>query len=318
MRKNIWLFLFVVLLLTACGAAANSESISIAPAAMGAPEMQKGAPAPLPGVSSAPVEMQASSDIAQGSSTVSAQSRIVIQNADLTIIVIDPQVKMVEINKLAVRLGGYVVSSNMSQVSIGDNVTVPDGSISIRVPANNLDTALAEIRSNVVEVQSENRNGQDVTDKYVDLQSQLKAKEAAAVKLYEIMEKTEKADDTLLVFNQLTQVQSDIEVLKGQINYYEQAAALSELNVRLMAEQSAQPIVVGGWKPQGVAKDAIQALIDFFQGFASFLIWLIIFVIPTGAVLILVLSILWRLLRWFWKKVFPKQAAVSTTADEKK
>ncbi|MEI6291640.1 MAG: DUF4349 domain-containing protein, partial [Chloroflexota bacterium] len=316
MKKNIWILFIAIFLLSACGAGANSESVSIAPAA-GAPEMQKGGPAPMPGVSSAPPAAPSVSDAVspaavntgQVSSNNSVQRRIVIQNADLAIVVTDPQAKLAEITKLAERLGGYVVSSNMSQVTIGENGKVPEGSVSIRVPAKNLDTALAEIKTNIVEVQSENRTGQDVTDQYVDLQSQLKAKEAAAVKLYEIMDKTQKADDTLLVFNQLTQVQSDIEVLKGQINYYDQAAALSELNVRLIAEQSAQPIVVGGWKPQGVAKDAVQALIDFFQGFASFLIWLIIFVIPTGAVLIFMLSILWRLLRWFWKKVFPKQAA---------
>ena len=49
------------------------------------------------------------------------------------------------------------------------------------------------------------------------------------------------------------------------------------------------------------------SLIDFFQGFASFLIWLIIFIIPVAAVIIALMALLWRLLRWFWRKVFPKK-----------
>jgi hypothetical protein len=236
-----------------------------------------------------------------------SQERIVIQNADLSIVVKDPETKMLEIGAMAQRLGGFVVSSNMGKTPISDNVSVSEGNISIRVPAKDLDTALNEIKAETVEVQNENRSGQDVTDKYVDLQSQLKAKQAAETKLYEILDKTEKAEDTLMVFNQLTQIQSDIEVLKGQINYYEQAAALSAISVRLIAEESIQPIQIAGWRPQGVARDALQALIDFFQGFVNFLIWLVIFILPVAAVIITLMALLWRLLRWFWRKVFPKK-----------
>jgi hypothetical protein len=239
------------------------------------------------------------------------QDRIVIQNADLSIVVKDPEAKMLEIGAMAQRLGGFVVSSKMGKTPIGEDTSVSYGNISIRVPAKDLDAALNEIKADAVEVQSENRSGEDVTDKYVDLQSQLKAKQAAETKLYEILEKTEKAEDTLLVFNQLTQIQSDIEVLKGQINYYEQAAALSAISVRLVAEETIQPLKIAGWQPQGEARDAAQALINFFQGFINFLIWLIILIIPVAAVIITLLALLWRLLRWFWRKVFPKKTPAS-------
>ena len=42
-----------------------------------------------------------------------------------------------------------------------------------------LDEALAEIKEGAVDVDYENRSGQDVTNIYVDLQSQLRAKQAA-------------------------------------------------------------------------------------------------------------------------------------------
>jgi hypothetical protein len=193
----------------------------------------------------------------------------------------------------------------MGQVYASGDVKVSEGNISIRVPAKDLDTALNEIKANTIEVQNDNRTGQDVTDQYVDLTSQLKARQAAADRLFEILGKTEKAEDTLLVSNQLTQVQSEIEVLKGQINYFEQAAALSAISVRLIAEATIQPIQIAGWQPQGVARDAVQALVDFFQGFANFLIWLLLFLLPVAVVIIAMLAVLWRLLRWFWRKVFP-------------
>jgi hypothetical protein len=252
----------------------------------------------------------------QNTTTTSAQQRIVIQNADLSIVVKDPQAKMLEIGALAQRLGGFVVSSNMGQTSVGNNTTVHEGTINIRVPAKELDNALKEIKTNIVEIQAENRTGQDVTDQYVDLQSQLKAKQAAADKLYEIMSKTEKAEDTLLVFNQLNQVQTEIEVLKGQINYFDQAATLSAVNVRLIAEQTIQPIKIAGWQPQGVARDAIQSLVNFFQNFVNFLIWLVLFIIPVAAVIIVLLALLWRLVRWFWRKVFPRKTPPPAAAAQ--
>jgi tellurite resistance-related uncharacterized protein len=308
--------ILAVLLLTACAsAAAPSPSYdAVSPSMNLAGGVAPSAPAEQKSLApSVSVEEYQAVSNSPGFTTAQAQERIVIQNADLAIVVKDPQAKMLEIGALAKRLGGFVVSSNMSQISIGNNLKVPDGSISIRVPAENLDSALTEIKANTIEIQSENRSGEDVTDRYVDLQSQLKAKEAAAAKLYEIMEQTQKADETLMIFNQLTQVQSEIEVLKGQIKYYEQASALSAISVRLIAEETIQPIVIAGWHPQGVASDAIQSLINFFQGFASFLIWLVIFIIPVAAVIIVMLALLWRLLRWFWRKVFPRKTPPPAT-----
>ena len=78
--------------------------------------------------------------------------------------------------------------------------------------------------------------------------------------------------------------------------------------MRVLAEQTIQPIVIAGWQPQGVARDSVQMLINFFQGFADFLIRLVIFFIPVAAILIVLLALLWRLLRWFWRKVFPRKS----------
>ena len=303
MKRNLLVLMIAAIILTACAAAPTSAPYAVAPLASSDAQQSKSIEAPAPAM--APAVNAPAAGQNRGAST--AQDRIVIQNVDLSIVIKDPQSKMLEISALARRLGGFVVSSNMSQVSVGDNLKVPEGTISIRVPATDLDNALAEIKANTVDVPSENRTGQDVTDKYVDLQSQLKAKQAAADKLYEIMQKTDKPEDTLLVFNQLTQIQSDIEVLKGQINYYDQASSLSVINHRLIAEETVKPLVIGGWQPQGVARDATQSLITFFQKFIEFLIWLVIYIIPVMAVIILLLALLWRLFRWFWKKVFPKK-----------
>jgi hypothetical protein len=216
-----------------------------------------------------------------------AQDRLLIMNVDLSIVVADPQTKMDAISALAKSLGGFVVSMNMSQTLTPNGEKAPEGSISIRIPANQLDGALSQIKTGVVEVQSENRSGQDITQQYTDLQSQLRALQDAETQLEAIMKNATKTEDVLNVFNQLESYRQQIEVIQGQIQYDEQASAYALVNVTLIAEKTIQPIQVGSWKPQGVARDAVQALVNFLQGFVNFLIYLVLYILP---VLILTLG----------------------------
>jgi len=210
-----------------------------------------------------------------------AQERLVIKNADLAIVVKDPEARMKQISDMAVEMGGFVVSSNLYQSFYGPNsIEVPEATVIIRVPSERLDEALTKIKEGSSDVQYENISGQDVTSQYVDLQSQLKAKQAAEKKLLEILDGAVKTEDVLAVYQQLQFIQSEIEVLKGQIKYYEESAALSAVSVRLIAEESAQPIEIGPWKPDGAAKEAVQDLIFFFQNFVDFLIRFVLYNLP--------------------------------------
>lgn len=209
------------------------------------------------------------------------QERLVIQNADLAIVVRDPKASMDQISALAQEFGGYVVSSNVYQSYTSMGKEVPEANIVIRVPSERLDEALTRIKEDAVDIDSENRSGQDVTSQYVDLQAQLKAKQAAEEKLLEIMDQATRAEDVLAVYLEVQEIQTEIEQIKGQIQYLEESAALSAISVRLIAEEGTQPIEVGPWKPQGAAKDAIQDLIIFFQGFVEFLIRFFLLILPS-------------------------------------
>ncbi|HLO29256.1 MAG TPA: DUF4349 domain-containing protein [Anaerolineales bacterium] len=248
----------------------------------GAPEVGS-APAQAPAAQPPALDVygtDASRQAVENSSAVAAQERLVIENADLAIVVKDPRTRMKDISNLAKELGGFVVSSNLSQSYTPAGKEVPEATIVIRVPAEKLDEALDRIKKGAVDVPSENRSGQDVTSQYVDLQAQLKAKEAAEKKLLEILDQAKRAEDVLAIYLQVQSVQTEIEQLKGQIKYLEESAALSAISVRLIAEEGTQPIEVGPWKPEGAAKEAIQDLIFFFQNFVDFLIRFALLTLP--------------------------------------
>ena len=49
-----------------------------------------------------------------------------------------------------------------------------------------------------------------------------------------------------------------------------------------------QPIEIGGWQPQGVLKDAVEALIRSMQFLVNALIWIAIYILPVLAILFVI------------------------------
>lgn len=241
--------------------------------------------APAPGV---PAPREITADLAIQEQGADAADRLVIKNASLEIVVDDPEESMDTIARLAESMDGYVVSANLYQNVLSNGLEVPRASITIRVPAEKLNEALASIEAQSDrEPLNKNIQSQDITSEYTDLQSRLRNLEAAEEQLIEIMNKATRTEDVLNVFNQLTQIREQIEVIKGQIKYYDQSVQLSSISVELIANEAVQPISVGGWEPVGVVKDAIEALIRGLQVIVNVIIWISLFVIPILVILLL-------------------------------
>jgi len=207
--------------------------------------------------------------------------RIVIKNASLSIVVDDPSLAMDAISRMAEAMNGFVVSANLYKTYTDSGAEVPRASITVRVPAEKLNDALAQIKAQSTQpVLSESITSEDVTSQYTDLQSRLTNLEAAEAQLQQIMDSATKTEDVLAVYNQLVSVREQIEVIKGQIKYYDESAALSAISVELIADEAVQPLSIGGWQPVGVAKQALQALISAVKFLINVGIWLVLFVIP--------------------------------------
>ena len=313
MKRYMLVFVAILVLLTSCAGAASDNYAMEESVAMSMP-------------AAAPMEMEVYADSAMDSDGVRStssgvepaqQERLVIKNADLSITVDDPDISIAEISALAEALGGHVVSSNTYQTYGSNGVRVPEGDVTIRVPSETLNKALEQIKAGAAEVNRENVSGEDVTDQYVDLQSRLKAKKAAEEKLLEIMEQADTTEDTLDVYAQLQQIQSDIEVLTGQINYYERSAAMSSISVNVIASEKNQPIEIGGWELGETASEAVQDLIDYIQGFTQFMIRFVIFTLPVLITLALPFYLVFLGARALWRRRRTKKAAQAEIKEEK-
>ena len=234
--------------------------------------------------------------------------QMIIYNADLNIAVDDPTKSMSDIQKLAADMGGIVVSTNLYKTQSGQGVEVPVATISIRVPAAKLNNALSKIKDMTGDpkkyVLTENVNGQDITQTYTDLKSRLKSLEEAQVELSKFYESATKTEEVLAIYNQKKDVEQQIEVLKGQIQYYDQATAKSLISVTLQAKESIAPITIAGWEPKGIARDALQTLLDTLQGIGTGLIWVALYILP---ILALIGIPLFFLIRWLTRRAKKSQ-----------
>ncbi len=265
-------------------------------------------------------EMAAEESTVSIASNVSeaAVERVVIKNAELSIVVDDPAAAMKYIVDLAEGQGGFVVNSYLYKTYTANGIEVPAANITVRVPSDNLTKSLDNIKALVkdgnTDILNETVSGEDVTREYTDLQSRLRNLENAADQLQKIMDEAYKTDEVLTVYNRLVQVQEEIEVLKGQIKYYDEASRLSSIAVTIQAQESVQPLTIGKWQPQGIARDALQALLNALKFIASALIWIVIYVIP---VLAIIFVPIWLVARFFIRRS-KKRKALKPVQEETK
>ncbi|MFN8372381.1 MAG: DUF4349 domain-containing protein [Anaerolineae bacterium] len=224
--------------------------------------------------------------------------RIVIRSATINITVEDTVARVNEIGSMAEGFGGWIVTSSTS-VSGG----TPDhpnvyGNITIRVPAESFDAAMVSIRELAVVVNNEQITGQDVTQDYVDTASRLRNLETAEQQLQTIMAGATTVGEVLSVYDQLVSTRSEIEVARGRLQYYDEAASFSAivitLNPNIPTPTPAPPPVTYGWNPMVTVTRSLDGLVRFAQNALDTLIAIAIYLLPVALVLGLPASMLWR------------------------
>ena len=222
----------------------------------------------------------------KGGALPSTEERMIVRTGEMSLVVEAVTQACDEIAQLAARFDGYVVSSRIS----GEEEEMR-GWISIRVPDEKFELALAELRNLAVRVKSESTSSQDVTEEYVDLESRLKNAEATEQQYLALLEKAEDVEDILRIYESLSRVRAEIEQIKGRMQYLERTSSMSLISVHLEPETTAKPLVRVGWSALEILKSAVRGLVTAGQFLGTLAIWLIISVPIWGTILGI---ILWR------------------------
>ena len=296
MKRRIFMLvslIAVALALVACGGRAAVSEEAVAPQA---PPMVGDAYYAESAVSgeAAPVA-DAALPTDTGSGVKNAmQERLIIRTADMTIVVPDTETALAQIAQMAESGGGWVVSSNIYQSS----ETSKTGYITIRVPSEGFQSVIDAIGGLATEVTSLNTSGQDVTEEYVDLTSQLANLQATAERVRGFLDESRTVEEALAVNQELSRLEGEIELTKGRMQYLSESSAFSSITVNVTPDELAQPIQVAGWQPTGVARQAVEALVSALQALANVAIWFVIFALPVLIIILIpILLLIWLIRR---------------------
>lgn len=289
MKKQLGLvsILILAILLAACqvGARSSAQDEQVtkplgggaAPAA--GEDSARSAAGTAPSVSS---EQYARQQATSGQADVDPQTglnRMVVYNAELALIVQDTLQAVEAARKIVQEAGGYIAES--SSYRDDDQLRA---TMTVRVPSEKLAGALEQLKKIALTVDRENLKGEDVTDQYADLETRLRVDEARRDRYLALLERADKIEDVLAVQQKLDETIAQIEQSKGRMEYLSKSAAFATIHLSLTPDALARPLSIGGWQPQGTARNALEALVWALRTLGDILIWAVICVLPMALI----------------------------------
>jgi hypothetical protein len=135
--------------------------------------------------------------------------------------------------------GGFIATVNSDKLANGK----VRGSVVVRVPPENLDALLLEIRTELGksgELKNQRIGSQDITKQYTDSESELRAARAMEERLLQII-KSGKGEikDLLAVEKELGTWRTRIEKIEGELRFFANQVALGTLTITLFEKEIA-------------------------------------------------------------------------------
>lgn len=166
---------------------------------------------------------------AEAASQQATEGRDVISTAKLTVEVDDAPEAAERARTIATDAGGYLSSAEAELT--GDQ----RAQVQLRVPAEQFEAVLAEL-GELGEVEDRSIGTQDVTDEVVDLEVRLENARVSVDRLRELLAKAENLNNIIAIEDRLTQRETEIEQLTGQLQVLEDQVAMSTIDATFAEE----------------------------------------------------------------------------------
>lgn len=233
------------------------------------------------------------------SNTNTVQNRKVIYTATLNMDVKKINQTQEQISVILTDMKGYILEENMDQEEQEQKVNT----LTVRVPQQNFNSFLKEVKKLGIRTNSQRISGQDVTEQYVDLNSRLKSKQVTEKRLIDFMNDAKDTKTLLEISNELSRVQEEMETIEGQMKYLKNQSDLSTITITLHEDSVIVPGLENGqlntWDK---TKKQFMKSINFIVSFCSGLFVLVIGNIPVLIILGLIAMIAVILYKRFKKQ----------------
>jgi hypothetical protein len=173
---------------------------------------------------------------------------------------------------------------------------------------------MSGIRKLAVKTSNEDSSSQDVTEEYVDNDSQIKNLTQTEQQLNTLLTKANTVGEVLAVQHEVTTVRGQIDQLQGRQNYLSKRASMANITVNVapvIVAVPEQPVVVEGWSFSKALKNAWEGSLRGLQGLATLLITLLVYV----WVLPLVLISLWLVIKLYKTIIQSLSTRYNTTTE---
>jgi hypothetical protein len=220
---------------------------------------------------------------------------MIIKNGELSLRVQDADGAFTQVTDTAARYGGYVIRSSSDHSGDFDQA-----SLIIAVEAIQFEMAMSDLRTIGLEVLHDATSGEDVTTEYVDLESRLRNLEATRDRVLTFLDQAQNAEEAVLVNQQLTQIESDLEQVKGRMNYLEGRVAFSTITISLL-EKPPKKESAKNWSLRHIFDTAVEAQQNLVKWLSVVLIWTVVVLGPYLIVAGLVVFV-WRR---YHKRILP-------------
>ena len=217
-------------------------------------------------------------------------NRMVVQSSNLSLLVKDVPASRDSVIAKAEELGGWMVNSSLNRPEES-----PFAHVTISVPSTQIKPALDYFRSLSIKVVSENLQGRDVTDSYTDLEEHISILEKTKSRYEDIRTKAVEVNDLITITRELTNIQTQIDRYKGQLQKLEQQVSMSQISVYISTDEIALPYAPDqAFRPGVIFKLAVRSLVSTFYGLGTKAIWIVVYSIIWIPVLFII--------RWFQKR----------------
>lgn len=231
---------------------------------------------------------------AGSSNQINTHTKKTIKNASLNIEVKNVKQIIKQVTDYLQQVKGYIASSNYQQAQYNQG---PTANMTLRVPAESLNTTLEKIKGLATKVNYESIQSKDISDSYYDVKNQLENLNLAKQQLEKILNQADTIKDKVAVYKILADKEKQIKVLSAKMQYYDESVAYSKINLTIRTMPIVQSKQQRTWNIVPTAKLAFEQLINSISNILEIIIYGTVYLIPILLLWIFILTLIFMIVR---------------------
>ena len=210
--------------------------------------------------------------VSEAAAAAEGSSERIVRNAYIEIVTANFDDDLLLTQTAVTDRGGQLSSSNTSQNRSGTR----NAYLTARIPAEHLDRFLETLESISGRITQKDVSAENMTEQYKDLRGRLDNATVQRDRLRELLDQAENVSDLMQIERSLSEAQSTVEALTGQINHLDQRVSFSTVSISLNEETPAQSVrqTDGGFlnRLKNGMDLSLQTFGQFFQNLCLFLV----------------------------------------------